>query len=283
MNSSFPALQIQINDEEMAAVQRFLAGITGTDVEAAKDEETAKGVLRRFLGVGPNVWTAVVLAVPEPGPFGAKSAPRTLVEEEVFELLEEQTADPTQWRFPKLTSPNRATHIAKLEQALGRLKARIIFYEEEAERVYKTVHQLRQDRDHLDQQHRTLLQEKNSLQAQVNAIGKPEAAQPASDTWPTVAAFAARMERKLDMNRHKGDRANWLKDEPEALMERLRQETHELAVELEVAAVRMNEPFNVAWMAQRLADEAADVANFAMMIADWHLEVATRKASLGIP
>lgn len=79
-----------------------------------------------------------------------------------------------------------------------------------------------------------------------------------SPTWPYVLAFAKRMEAKLDLNRHKGDREGWIDDSARALLKRLREETKELARALDGAESRR----------ERAPDEAADVANFAMMIAD---------------
>ena len=85
-----------------------------------------------------------------------------------------------------------------------------------------------------------------------------------SGTWPVVTAFAAEMENKLAENRHKGDREGWLKDTPEALLERLDEEVTELK-----EAVRLMKtlpPSEVTKM--RVTQEAADVGNFAMMVAD---------------
>ncbi len=89
----------------------------------------------------------------------------------------------------------------------------------------------------------------------------------ASKTWRHVLAFAHRMEAKLELNRDKGDREGWLKDHPAALVERLREEL----VELEEALGSL--AFVAPTGAERstpeeIANEAADVANFAMMIAD---------------
>jgi hypothetical protein len=75
---------------------------------------------------------------------------------------------------------------------------------------------------------------------------------PDSPTAPYVLAFARLMERKLDQNRHKGNREGWIQDSPMALLRRLREELDELE-------------------RSRTADapgEAADVGNFAMMVAD---------------
>lgn len=77
-----------------------------------------------------------------------------------------------------------------------------------------------------------------------------------SRTLPVVLAFARRMEAKLAKNRHKGDRGGWLKDTPSALLRRLKVETNELE-----KAIQSNSCGDI-------ANEAADVANFAMMIAD---------------
>lgn len=78
-----------------------------------------------------------------------------------------------------------------------------------------------------------------------------------SPTQPYVDAFAAEMEKKLAKNRHKGDREGWLKDTPRALFERLIQEVDELHSALADGTD-----------AESVLSEAADVANFAMMIAD---------------
>lgn len=79
-----------------------------------------------------------------------------------------------------------------------------------------------------------------------------------SPTWPHVLEFALRMEKKLSVNRHKGDRGGWLNDDPLTLHKRLAEEDVELKVAMENGLT-----------AEEIANEAADVANFAMMIADW--------------
>lgn len=71
---------------------------------------------------------------------------------------------------------------------------------------------------------------------------------------PVVSAFARVMERKLQYNKSKG---HWGDCPVEWLIERLREEVDELE-----AAVKANVPARVA------QHEAADVGNFAMMIAD---------------
>ena len=93
-----------------------------------------------------------------------------------------------------------------------------------------------------------------------------------SQTWPYVLAFARRMEAKLEKNRHKGNREGWLGDAPETLLGRLREEVRELELALMPGLGGMNpiqlEQLNRGDIAERRANEAADVANFAMMIAD---------------
>ena len=84
----------------------------------------------------------------------------------------------------------------------------------------------------------------------------PEPANPgALDLRPEVRRFAQCMETQLRANDHKG---GWHDDGWEALLRRLREETKELARELRRNRLRIEDVVN----------EAADVANFAMMIAD---------------
>lgn len=78
-----------------------------------------------------------------------------------------------------------------------------------------------------------------------------------SPTWPYVIAFARVMEFKLSKNRHKGNREGWVNCDVRMLMNLLKREL----VELE-AAYNLGDVKNVEL-------EAADVANFAMMISDW--------------
>ena len=83
-----------------------------------------------------------------------------------------------------------------------------------------------------------------------------------------VAVFAQEMERKLRENDHKG---GWLECEPKWLLKRLRQEAGELERALEIFAagdVGDMEGERKAAALERIRREAADVANFAMMIAD---------------
>jgi NTP pyrophosphatase (non-canonical NTP hydrolase) len=72
---------------------------------------------------------------------------------------------------------------------------------------------------------------------------------------PYVLAFAEVMESKLDENRHKG-RTGWRHMTPSWLLERLQVETRELERAMKTKNSR------------DIAREAADVANFAMFIAD---------------
>jgi NTP pyrophosphatase (non-canonical NTP hydrolase) len=88
---------------------------------------------------------------------------------------------------------------------------------------------------------------------------------PDSPTWPHVLAFACRMEAKLAMNRHKGDRAGWLKDHPWNLVERILDETVE--VQQCFTAIGAH-TVNLTRTPEETADECADVANFCMMLAD---------------
>jgi NTP pyrophosphatase (non-canonical NTP hydrolase) len=83
-----------------------------------------------------------------------------------------------------------------------------------------------------------------------------------TDPWPTVRELATRMRKKLDLNRHKGGREAWLKADVRWLDEALLAELKEMRQAL--------------WEgnAEACADECADVANYAMMIADWMLERA---------
>ena len=72
--------------------------------------------------------------------------------------------------------------------------------------------------------------------------------------WKVVEAFADEMQRQLNKNRRKG---GWREDSLRALLGRLYEEADELEEEI----VADLDP-------DRIRKEAADVANFAMMIAD---------------
>ena len=85
-----------------------------------------------------------------------------------------------------------------------------------------------------------------------------------SDCRPEVLAFALLMERELRANDHK---PGWKEDSPEVLAQRVRQEAAEL---LEVASdhyanTRTPVP---PLLRDKIAEETADVANMAMMVAD---------------
>jgi len=83
-----------------------------------------------------------------------------------------------------------------------------------------------------------------------------------STTRPWVDAFADEMEAKLAENRYKGDREGWAKMRSGWLLKRLRAEVDELS-----QACRRNRGASPL-ANERVRREAADVANFAMMIAD---------------
>ena len=93
----------------------------------------------------------------------------------------------------------------------------------------------------------------------------------ASPTRPWVNAFADEMEAKLAANRHKGDRDGWARMRLDWLLKRLREEVDELERALpRRATVRgIDDPsYEGGGSPRQIAEECADVANFAMMIAD---------------
>jgi NTP pyrophosphatase (non-canonical NTP hydrolase) len=77
-----------------------------------------------------------------------------------------------------------------------------------------------------------------------------------SPTWPYVLKFALEMEKKLAKNRHKGNAENWQMAGAKILFRLLRDEVDELAEALDHC------------VPEDSIKECADVANFAMMIAD---------------
>jgi len=78
---------------------------------------------------------------------------------------------------------------------------------------------------------------------------------------PPVRWFACEMERKLRENNHK---EGWVGEDTGYLLKRLREETEELKAALgEKNEREWQEP-----VSKRIISEAADVANFAMMIAE---------------
>lgn len=87
---------------------------------------------------------------------------------------------------------------------------------------------------------------------------------------PEVARFAVLMEEKLSENDHKG---GWKDCDPTDLLRRLTEEAEELGrCRLLACVVRKQErpgdPLHMSDEARHVGREAADVANFAMMIAD---------------
>ena len=89
--------------------------------------------------------------------------------------------------------------------------------------------------------------------------------EPVTTLRPCVRRFAEAMERELRANDHKD---GWDFEPPLVLLVRLREETRELARELRKRDVMYSWDARVDAMSARIAAEAADVANFAMMIAD---------------
>lgn len=88
--------------------------------------------------------------------------------------------------------------------------------------------------------------------------GAPSSDASAGGWRPQVRAFADLMEAQLRANDHKG---GWENEDPLDLMDRLYEEAQELFDELPAATATTD------WSA-RVGREAADVSNFAMMIAD---------------
>jgi NTP pyrophosphatase (non-canonical NTP hydrolase) len=91
-----------------------------------------------------------------------------------------------------------------------------------------------------------------------------------SATRPYVDAFADEMERKLNENRHKGDREGWATMSPAEALTYLIGEVSELSCALnmlERSPAPPDDPHREVCRC-RVIREAADVANYAMMIAD---------------
>lgn len=86
-----------------------------------------------------------------------------------------------------------------------------------------------------------------------------------SPTWPYVLAFAKRMEAKLAKNRHKGERNGWINCNPDDMAFRIQDELNELQEALRQVRRKIN---ILPHEREPIINEAADVANFAMMIAD---------------
>jgi hypothetical protein len=89
------------------------------------------------------------------------------------------------------------------------------------------------------------------------------------DVRPEVAAFALAMERKLRANDHKG---GWGDEDRDWLIGRIKDETKELEeiVNLHESPTVEQSHDVLFWrnVEQRVLDEAVDVANFALMVAD---------------
>jgi len=81
----------------------------------------------------------------------------------------------------------------------------------------------------------------------------------------SVLWFANRMERKLVVNDHKG---GWLDEDPMYLLRRCRQELDELSRVLRDADICWSTWGHFGEGKMLIVNEAADVANLAMMIAD---------------
>jgi NTP pyrophosphatase (non-canonical NTP hydrolase) len=92
----------------------------------------------------------------------------------------------------------------------------------------------------------------------LTALGVEMGSRKVLDVREPVRWFAEQMERKLKANDHKG---GWDIDELWRLMDRLNQEAQELR-----RAFNRRPIESFSW--QEVIDEAADVANFAMMLAD---------------
>jgi hypothetical protein len=92
---------------------------------------------------------------------------------------------------------------------------------------------------------------------------------PKSGTSEAVLQFAHHMEAKLAQNRHKGDREGWLKADPWELFWLLRKEVREL----DQAMTHCQTPDEV-------TKECADIANFAMMVADTYRVKREQQAQL---
>lgn len=77
-----------------------------------------------------------------------------------------------------------------------------------------------------------------------------------------VVAFVGAMERRLSKHDRDRGRRGWTKDESFDLVRRLKEELFELEAAL------ISDAAFVGDYVQRVTDEAADVANFAMMVSD---------------
>lgn len=118
----------------------------------------------------------------------------------------------------------------------------------------------------------TLRAEISSLRSLLASVqvqpGEPAAPTAEGDGggWRTeVVAFAGLMEAKLRENDHK---PGWQTDLPQTLYSRLEDECQELAMRLGAFGQHLLTDSTTQGMLDQIGSEAADVANFAMMIAD---------------
>lgn len=87
------------------------------------------------------------------------------------------------------------------------------------------------------------------------------------DRWPVLVPFITAMVRKLDANKpKKGGREGWCTDLPADLMRRVLEEAAEMRVLVDLGPSETTE--TRANAKAEILDEAADVANMAMMVAD---------------
>ncbi len=128
--------------------------------------------------------------------------------------------------------------------------------------------------------------EQNEIEEQIDKIDKMLTSQPRSESGlvelrPAVKWFAEIMEAKLKANDHK---SGWLNNTPDSLLTRLKEETKEL---IEVLEWRKRDTGRSAGDGllvtdvsnEKIINEAADIANFAMMIADlFGSEIGDEKA-----
>jgi NTP pyrophosphatase (non-canonical NTP hydrolase) len=114
---------------------------------------------------------------------------------------------------------------------------------------------------HGDEQHRAWLKESlDNVFAGKPVLPMQLPAAPEMVMRPEVRAFANLMERELRNNDHKG---GWKNDSAEDLMKRVLEEALELSEEVKINFGRTPEQ-----RAYDIGEEAADVANMAMMVAD---------------
>lgn len=90
--------------------------------------------------------------------------------------------------------------------------------------------------------------------------------------YPELWVFYREMGRKMELNRQEKG-TSWKLDKPEVLVYRLRQEVTELETVLEILRRTKESPLAdkkmvIAEFKKAVKEEAADIANFAMMIAD---------------